>query len=96
MQRGKMTFADREVADFSKTLAPSRTVAGKSRLKLPAELLAEAGKKLAHRRAKELAPRYSLYVLWRSWATNALQSGLDALTVAILMVAFTRFMYQLR
>lgn len=31
------------------------------------------------------APKYSLYLLRHSWATRALQSGLDALTVAILM-----------
>ncbi|MGE0758373.1 MAG: tyrosine-type recombinase/integrase [Pirellulaceae bacterium] len=31
------------------------------------------------------APKYSLYALRHSWATRALQSGLDALTVAILM-----------
>lgn len=31
------------------------------------------------------APRYSLYGFRHSWATRALQSGLDALTVAVLM-----------
>ncbi len=31
------------------------------------------------------APKYSLYLLRHSWATRALQSGLDALTVAVLM-----------
>jgi site-specific recombinase XerD len=36
-------------------------------------------------RAAELAPRYSLYALRHSWATHALQKGVDPLTVAILM-----------
>lgn len=31
------------------------------------------------------APKYSLYALRHAWATRALQSGMDALTVAILM-----------
>jgi integrase len=30
-------------------------------------------------------PRYSLYSLRHSWATHALQKGVDPLTVAILM-----------
>ena len=47
-------------------------------------LWAEAKRKLTNRRAAKLAPRYSLYALRHSWATNALQRGLDSLTVAIL------------
>jgi integrase len=35
--------------------------------------------------ATRFAPRYSLYAFRHSWATRALQSGLDALTVAVLM-----------
>ena len=35
--------------------------------------------------ASQYATRYSLYALRHSWATRALQSGVDALTVAILM-----------
>ncbi len=35
--------------------------------------------------ASKYATRYSLYALRHSWATRALQSGVDALTVAILM-----------
>ena len=37
------------------------------------------------RHAKAFAPRYSLYALRHAWATRALESGVDALTVAILM-----------
>ncbi len=40
---------------------------------------------LTSKRASQLAPKYSLYVLRHSWATNALKKGVDALTVAILM-----------
>jgi integrase len=40
---------------------------------------------LTYKRARELAPRYSLYALRHSWATNALKRGVDPLTVAILM-----------
>lgn len=35
--------------------------------------------------ASTYAPKYSLYALRHSWSTRALQSGLDALTVAVLM-----------
>lgn len=35
--------------------------------------------------ARVLGPRYSLYALRHSWATNALERGIDALTVAVLM-----------
>ena len=35
--------------------------------------------------AARFAPRYSLYSLRHAWATRALESGLDGLTVAILM-----------
>ena len=50
-----------------------------------AELLAEARRKLTQKATRSLAPRYSLYGLRHSWATNALKNGIDALTVAILM-----------
>jgi integrase len=35
--------------------------------------------------AKRLAPRYSLYTLRHSWCTHALERGVDAVTVAVLM-----------
>lgn len=40
--------------------------------------------KLRNKIAAGYATRYSLYALRHSWATRALQSGLDALTVAVL------------
>lgn len=42
-------------------------------------------RKLTNRAYGRFAPKYSLYALRHSWATRALQSGRDALTVAILM-----------
>ncbi len=42
-------------------------------------------RRLANRAYAKHVPKYSLYTLRHSWATNALQSGMDALTVAILM-----------
>lgn len=42
-------------------------------------------RKLANRVYAKFAPKYSLYALRHSWATHALRSGIDALTVALLM-----------
>ena len=42
-------------------------------------------RKLVNRIVERFAPKYSLYALRHSWATRALQSGMDSLTVAILM-----------
>ena len=41
--------------------------------------------KLLQRRELRLVPNYSLYALRHSWATHALERGVDPLTVAILM-----------
>jgi hypothetical protein len=67
------------------TLKPTKTVEGQDVKKSEAELRCEAKRKLTSKRAGELAPRYSLYALRHSWATNALKKGVDPLTVAILM-----------
>jgi integrase len=74
-----------EIANRIETLAKHRRVRGQVVPKTPADLRAEAKSKLKARRARELAPRYSLYAFRHSWATNALKRGVDALTVAILM-----------
>ena len=74
-----------DVEQFATTLRPTRTSGGETLVKPHRELLAEARKKLRGRLARSLAPRYSLYGLRHAWATNALQSGVDSLTVAILM-----------
>ena len=77
--------SEKEIAAFIKTLAPTKTVKGVKRDKRPAELRHEAKTKLFNRMAKKIAPRYSLYSLRHSWATNALKRGIDPLTVALLM-----------
>ncbi len=77
--------SEKEIAKFIKTLSPTKTEKGVERDKRPAELREEAKKKLFKRMASKVAPRYSLYALRHSWATNALKRGVDPLTVALLM-----------
>lgn len=74
-----------EIEAFARTLKPTRSVRGVSVPKSKADLLMEARRKLLDRKARQAAPRCSLYALRHSWATNALKRGVDALTVAILM-----------
>ena len=49
------------------------------------ELSAKERFKLSNQVMAQFAPRYSLYALRHSWATAALQSGLDGLAVGILL-----------
>jgi len=77
--------SENEIASFIKTLAPTKREKGIERAKRPAELRQEAKVKLFGRMARKVAPRYSLYALRHSWATNALKRGVDPLTVALLM-----------
>ena len=77
--------SETEIASFTKTLAPTKTEKGVRRDKRPAELRCEAKRKLLNGMAKKAVPRYSLYALRHSWATNALKRGIDPLTVALLM-----------
>lgn len=76
---------DRHVAERMPLLRQEKTVAGVRVRKTKAELRCEARCKLTRLKAREFAPRYSLYALRHSWATKALQNGVDSLTVAILM-----------
>jgi integrase len=76
---------ERKVAAAAETLRKQKTINGVSHAKSRAELLCEARRKLTKRKARDFAPRYSLYCLRHSWATNALLRGVDSLTVAILM-----------
>ncbi len=77
--------SEQEIAKFIKTLSPTKSEKGIKRKKRPAELRQEAKEKLLKRMASKVAPRYSLYALRHSWATNALKRGVDPLTVALLM-----------
>ena len=85
MRRRGETISDESIVALVPTLKPTRTEHGKTFQKTSAELRAEAKRKLTFRRAAQLVPRYSLYALRHSWATNALKRGVDPLTVAILM-----------
>ncbi|MBX3436062.1 MAG: tyrosine-type recombinase/integrase [Planctomycetaceae bacterium] len=62
-----------------------RPIAAGVKSRDPKHLRAEARRKVLAQHAKANTPRYSLYALRHAWATRALQSGLDGLTVAILM-----------
>lgn len=83
-RRGESITAE-QIAAFIPKLKPTKVSKGKPVDKTAAELRAEAKRKLKKQRIGELVPRYSLYALRHSWATRALQSGLDGLTVAVLM-----------
>ena len=85
MQRRGEEIPEENIAAAVKNLAKTRIRNGEEVAKTQAELRCEAKRKLTNRRAAQLAPRYSLYALRHSWATNALQRGVDPLTVAILM-----------
>jgi site-specific recombinase XerD len=76
---------EKEIRECSKSLSPTRVVKGATVAKSKRELYIEARRKLRLRQAEQLAPKYSLYVLRHSWATHALERGVDALTVAVLM-----------
>ncbi|MDA7980892.1 MAG: tyrosine-type recombinase/integrase, partial [Pirellulales bacterium] len=79
------SIPDEAVAALIPSLRQTKSVKGNVVPKRLAELREEAKKKLTHKRARQLAPRYSLYLLRHSWATQALKRGVDPLTVAILM-----------
>jgi integrase len=85
MRRKGIAVSEDQIAEFLPTLSKTHRVGKKVIAKTDAELRHEAKRKLTYRMAQDLAPKYSLYALRHSWATNALQRGVDALTVAILM-----------
>lgn len=85
MKRRGVDVSAEEINAFIPTQSPTKQRRGKTVKKTKAELRAEAKRKLTYKKAAALAPRYSLYAIRHSWATNALQKGLDALTVAILL-----------
>ena len=79
------SLSECDIVQLATTLTKERVVRGVKVPKSEGDLLCEARRKLLQRRARQSAKRYSLYALRHSWATNALQRGVDALTVAILM-----------
>lgn len=82
--RGESISAE-AITELVPQLSQTKRAKGKTVRKNAAELRCEAKRKLIHKRAAELAPKYCLYALRHSWATKALQNGEDPLTVAILM-----------
>ncbi len=85
MKRRNITISDAEIEAFIPTLSPTRVSKGEVVPKPRYDLRTEAKQKLIQRKSIGLVPRYSLYALRHSWATHALQRGVDPLTVAILM-----------
>ena len=81
----KIILTENEIKEKIKTLRPTIVKKGIESEKSKAELRSEARVKLRNQKARALVPRYSLYALRHSWATNALKSDVDSLTVAILM-----------
>lgn len=66
-------------------LSTHRKAGGQLVAKTRQELRDQARNMARRRHSKKFAKRYSLYALRHAWATRALESGLDGLTVAILM-----------
>ena len=83
-ERGLAIKAE-EIKRMIPMLKQTRTVKGEIVNKTDNDLWQEAKRKLTYRLACTLAPKWSLYALRHAWATNALQRGIDPLTVAILM-----------
>ena len=85
LQQQGFRLAEHEIETLVSTLRRQRRTGDRVVDKTVRELRAEAKRKLLERRAVEHAPRYSLYAMRHSWATRALQQGIDSLTVGILM-----------
>lgn len=75
----------REMELLIPKLSKHRKIKGKVVPKQEKEFRWEARQKVLEHFANRLLPRFSLYALRHAWATRALESGVDGLTVAILM-----------
>ncbi len=80
-----LDVSEKEIRSLLPKLKPTRVMKGKTVTKSERELYLEARRKLRERLTESLAPKYLLYTLRHSWATHALERGVDALTVAVLM-----------
>ncbi len=80
-----LAVSDDEVREFAATLQPQRKVRGKTVAKTERELLNEARRKLTYKLACLHASKVCLTNFRHTWCHNALTSGLDALTVSMLM-----------
>ena len=80
-----LTVSEDEVKTFAATLQPTKRANGKPVAKSESELLMEARRKLTYKLACKHAPKVCLTNFRHTWCHNALTSGLDALTVSMLM-----------
>lgn len=85
MKRRGIEVGEIEIEALVPKLRPTRSVKGRKVSKSLKELRGEAKRKLTARLAATMVPRCSLYALRHSWATHALESGVDSVTVAVLM-----------
>lgn len=85
MGKQGIVISDEEIAKFVPQLSPTKKSGGNEIEKSAAMLRCEAKRKLTQKLVRELVPRYSLYALRHSFATNALRKGIDSLTVAVLL-----------
>ena len=76
---------EKEIRNMLSELSQNCLVNGEVIPKTVKQLSDEARRKVLARLTQESVPCYLLYSLRHSWAARALQSGLDGLTVAILM-----------
>ncbi len=81
----ELSVSDDEIGVLIPELNKTKMCNGDIRPKLDWELKMEAKSKLAKRLAMSLVPRYSLYAFRHTFATGALQSGVDSVTVAVLL-----------
>jgi integrase len=73
------------IAALQEQLSQNRRRAEVKVTKTERELYLEARRRVRNRQAAALSPSYSLYALRHSFATRALEQGVDALTVGALM-----------
>ena len=85
MKKLGLEIADEDIIEFSKSLKRTKIVRGVERDKTPAELRCESKRKLTQRLAKSLTQRCSLYSLRHSFATLALERGVDSTVLATLL-----------
>ncbi|TWU43318.1 site-specific tyrosine recombinase XerC [Novipirellula aureliae] len=85
MKKRGLKIKDDKIKKLIKKLKQTKTAKGVVRAKTPAEIRCEAKDKLTKQEAKLHAPRCSLYSLRHSFATLALERGVDSVTLAKLM-----------
>ncbi|MBX3452597.1 MAG: site-specific integrase [Planctomycetaceae bacterium] len=85
MRERGLAVIDAAVEELIPSLNPKRRIKGRTVRKSQTDLAQEARRKLTYKLARSLAPRWSLYAIRHTWATQALQKGVDPLTTAVLM-----------